>query len=77
MHVAERSLGAATMRILWAFDVGIAPRAKLPLNPSDYRGFIPANTGTGVDLPVTLTVRSGKKRQIIDAYWADQQAKAY
>lgn len=75
LHVAERSLGVAIMRILWAFDVGIAPRAKLPLDPSDYRGFMPANPG--VDLPVTLTVRSEKKRQIIDAYWAAQQAKGY
>ncbi|KAG6364932.1 hypothetical protein INS49_006536 [Diaporthe citri] len=75
LHVAERSLGVAIMRVLWAFDVGSAPRAKLPLNPSDYRGFMPANPG--VDLPVTLTVRSEKKRQIIDAYWAAQQAKGY
>lgn len=63
------------MRILWAFDIGIAPRAKLPLNPSDYRGFMPGNPG--VDLPVTLTVRSERKRQTIDAYWAAQQAKGY
>lgn len=75
LHVAERSLGVAILRILWAFDVGIAPRAKLPLDPSDYRGFMPANPG--VDLPVTLTVRSEKKRQVIDAYWAAQQAKGY
>ncbi|KAH8742573.1 cytochrome P450, partial [Diaporthe sp. PMI_573] len=75
LHVAERSLGVAIMRILWAFDIGIAPPAKLPLNPSDYRGFMPGNPG--VDLPVTLTVRSEKKRQIIDAYWAAQQAKGY
>jgi hypothetical protein len=33
------------MRILWAFNVCMAPRAELPLHPADYPGFMPRNPG--------------------------------
>lgn len=59
MHVAERSLALAMMRILWAFNVGICSAAKLPLNPKDYCGFMPGNPGE--QLPVTLTARSEER----------------
>jgi cytochrome P450 len=64
INVAERSLAVAIMRILWAFKVAPAADAKLPLDPADYRADMPGNPGT--NLPVTLTVRSEKKRAIID-----------
>lgn len=73
VHVAERSLALAMMRILWAFDVGISSAAKLPLNPKDYHGFMPGNPGE--QLPVTLTVRSEEKRRLIDEAWAASESE--
>ncbi|PQE14708.1 Cytochrome P450 protein [Rutstroemia sp. NJR-2017a BBW] len=71
MHVAERSLALAIMRILWAFDIGISPEAKLPLDPKDYFGFMPGNSGES--LPVTLTIRSEEKRKQVDEAWAESE----
>lgn len=54
----------AMMRILWACNLGIKSEAKLPLNPVDYRGFMPAKPGEV--LPVTLTIRSEEKMRVVD-----------
>lgn len=73
VHVAERSLALAMMRIVWAFDVGISSAAKLPLNSKDYHGFMPGNPGE--NLPVILTVRSEEKRKLIDDVWAASESE--
>jgi cytochrome P450 len=73
MHVAERSLALAMMRILWSFNVGISSAAKLPLNPKDYHGFMPGNPGE--ELPAILTVRTEEKRQLIDEAWATSESE--
>lgn len=67
MHVAERSLGVAIMKILWAFDIRPSSIAKLPLNPKDYHGFMPGNAGP--QLPVALVARSQRRKQLIDETW--------
>jgi len=51
VHVAERSLAVAVMRILWAFNIGISEKAKLPFEPEDYGGFMPGNPGQGTYVP--------------------------
>ncbi|KAJ5631592.1 cytochrome P450 [Penicillium longicatenatum] len=65
-HVAERSLGVSIMRILWAFDIKPSSTAKLPLDPSKYRGQPPGNPNS--DLPVALFPRNGKNELIKKAY---------
>ncbi|KAJ5647166.1 cytochrome P450 [Penicillium lividum] len=65
-HVAERSFAVSIMRILWAFDIKPLQSAKLPLDPSDYRGQPPGNPN--VNLPVTLVPRSDKSDLIKKAY---------
>lgn len=49
------------MRILWAFNVYMAPRAELPLHPADYPGFMPGNPGSG--LSVCLVVKNGPRKK--------------
>jgi hypothetical protein len=71
IHLAERSLVVAMMRILWVCSVGIKSEAKLPLNPANYRGFMPANPGEA--LPVMLTIRSEERRRVIDEKWAKEK----
>lgn len=75
LHVAERSLGVAIMRILWAFDVGVKPGVETPLDPQTYRGFMPGNPGDR--MPVVLTPRSEERIRIIDAYWNEQKSKTF
>lgn len=79
LHVAERSLGVAVMRILWAFDVGVKPGAAAgttrPLDPAAYRGFMPGNPGE--KLPVVLTPRSEERVRVLDAYWEEQKVKSF
>lgn len=65
-HVAERSLAVSIMRILWAFDIEPSSTAKLPLDPSDYRGQPPGNPNSS--LPVSLLPRIGKKGLIGKAF---------
>lgn len=72
-HVAERSLAVSIMRILWSFDVTTAPRAKLPLNPQDFPGSMPANPGPM--LPACLIVRSKEKKKLIEACWEEERIK--
>lgn len=69
IHVAERSLGVAIMRILWACNVGVSEDAKIPLNPKDYPGAMPGNPGER--LPVTLKMRSEEKKRLIEKAWED------
>ncbi|KAK7703706.1 hypothetical protein SLS57_010813 [Botryosphaeria dothidea] len=53
LHIAERSLALAIMRILWAFDIKPKPSAAgRAFDPADYRGGMPGTAGTG--LPGTL-----------------------
>lgn len=73
MHVAERSLGVAMMRILWACNIAPSSKAKLPLDPQDYRGFMPGNPGDS--LPVIMNIRSEEKRRLVDAAWAAEKKK--
>jgi hypothetical protein len=73
-HVAERSLAVSIMRILWAFDVKPSSTAKLPLDPSDYRGQPPGNPNN--DLPVNLVLRSGKSELVKKAFNDALQARA-
>lgn len=75
LHVADRSLGVAIMRILWAFDVGVKPGTETPLDPQTYVGFMPGSPGER--LPVMLTTRSVERVQIIDAYWNEQKLKSF
>ncbi|KAH7124336.1 cytochrome P450 [Dactylonectria macrodidyma] len=69
-NVAERSLAVSIMRLLWSFDITPIPGTPLPLDPSSYPSMIPGNPG--VDLPVTLTVRSAEKKAIIDRDYEEQ-----
>lgn len=73
-HVAERSLGVSIMRILWAFDVKPSSMAKLPLDPSKYRGQPPGNPNS--DLPVSLLPRNGKDELIRKAFDDAMQNRA-
>lgn len=73
MNVAERSLGVAMMRILWAFDVKLSPGTSLPLDPQDFRSFMPGNPGS--ELPVCMVVRSEEKRRLVDEAWAVEEMK--
>lgn len=73
MHVAERSLGVAMMRLLWACDIRVASDAKLPLDPQDYRSFMPGNGGEA--MPVCMTIRSEEKRRLVDEAWAAEKKK--
>ncbi|KAH8783605.1 cytochrome P450 [Hyaloscypha finlandica] len=61
IHIAERSLAVAIMRILWAFDVMLKPsvRGKGTLDPKTYAGFMPGNPGE--NLPVCLVPRSKER----------------
>lgn len=68
VHVAERSLGIAIMRILWGFDIRLSPEATRPLHPPDYHSYMPGNAGPR--MPVTMSVRSEEKRRLIDEAWA-------
>ena len=63
-HVAERSLAVAIMRIAWAFDVKPKVGATWPLPSTEYAGFMPGTPGES--MPVTLEVRSEKRRNLID-----------
>ncbi|KAF4984568.1 hypothetical protein FDECE_17062 [Fusarium decemcellulare] len=63
-NVAERSLAISILRLLWSFDITPAPDTALPLDPASYAAFMPGNPG--VNMPVTLTVRSAEKRAIIN-----------
>ncbi|KAF2854958.1 cytochrome P450 [Plenodomus tracheiphilus IPT5] len=63
-HVADRSLAIAIMRLVWAFEIVPAKRAKLPLDPRDWPGEMPGNPGE--HMPVMLRVRSEAKRKCID-----------
>ncbi|KAH8200030.1 hypothetical protein TruAng_005806 [Truncatella angustata] len=72
-HVAERSLAVSMMRILWSFDVTMAPRAKLPLNPRDFPGSMPGNPGP--TLPACLVVRSLEKKKLIQRFWDEERAR--
>ena len=71
--MAERSLGVAMMRILWAFNVCTAPGTKLPLDPKDYPGFMPGNPGP--TMPVCLLVRSEERKVQIDDVWKDEESR--
>lgn len=71
-HVAERSLAIAIMRLVWAFEVVPASRARLPLNPRDYPGEMPGNPGE--HMPVELKVRSEAKKRVINDEFEKAQA---
>jgi hypothetical protein len=71
-HVAERSLAVSIMRILWSFNVTVAPRAKLPLDPQDFPGFMPGSPGA--TLPACLVVRSPDRKKIIEKCWEETKA---
>lgn len=72
-HVAERSLAIAIMRLVWAFEITPAPKAKLPLDPRDYPAEMPGNPGE--HMPVMLRVRSEAKKKVIDEEFARAEAE--
>ena len=61
-NVAERSMALAAMRILWAFDVGVAKDAKLPLDSLEWRGTFPGLPGP--DMPIVMEPRAGRLQVI-------------
>ncbi|KAK8221384.1 cytochrome P450 [Phyllosticta capitalensis] len=69
--VAERSLGIAIMRILWAFDVKPSSAAKHPLNPQEWSADPPGNPGEG--MPIVLEPRSDEKVKAVEEAWKRQQ----
>ncbi|KAH7047397.1 cytochrome P450 [Macrophomina phaseolina] len=70
LHVAERSLALAIMRILWACDIRPKPSAAgKRIDPADFRGAMPGNAGTG--MPVALVVRAERRKAIEEAYARD------
>ncbi|KAF2994211.1 hypothetical protein E8E14_000798 [Neopestalotiopsis sp. 37M] len=73
VHVAERSLSLSIMRILWSFNVVVAPRAKLPLNPMDFPGAMFGNPGP--QLPACLVVRSAEKKKLIEKNWEEERIR--
>ncbi|GME28031.1 cytochrome P450 [Neofusicoccum parvum] len=67
LHVAERSLALAIMRILWACEIRAKPSADgKPLDPSEWRGVMPGNAGVG--MPVALVVREERRALLEEAY---------
>ncbi|CAD0096868.1 unnamed protein product [Aureobasidium mustum] len=52
------------MRLLWGFKIAHSPNAKLPLDPRNFAGEMPGNPGE--QMPVTVVVRDGKTRSIIN-----------
>lgn len=73
-NVAERSLTVAIMRILWTFEVKIAPHAKLPLDTRDWSGLFPGTPGE--DMPVMLVPRKHKVPIIQKEFAAAQADRA-
>lgn len=73
-NVAERSLTIAILRILWAFEVKISPKAKLPLNPSEWPGILPGTAGE--DMPVLLIPRAGRADVIRREFEAARKGRA-
>jgi hypothetical protein len=61
------------MRILWSFNVVVAPRAKLPLNPMDFPGAMFGNPGP--QLPACLVVRSAEKKKLIEKNWEEERIR--
>lgn len=75
IHIAERSLGVALMRILWSCNIVPRVDAKWPLDPKDYREFMPGNPGES--LPVNLVIRSEGRRKAIDDFWAKEKRENF
>lgn len=71
-NVAERSLTVAILRILWAFDVRVAPDAELPLDGSKWTGLFPGTPGEG--MPVHVIPRP-ERVAIIEREYAAAKAK--
>lgn len=64
IHVAERSLAIAIMRLLWAFDISPVEGVKLPIDPNTYASNFPGNPGT--NMPVKVALRDAERREIIN-----------
>lgn len=52
------------MRLIWAFEVILAPDAKLPLDPRDHSGDMPGDPGE--QMPVVRRIRSEAKRTVVN-----------
>jgi cytochrome P450 len=61
--VAERSLGLAITRILWAFDVKASGEAKYPLNNLEWRGTFPGLPGP--EMPVVMVPKGEERVKVI------------
>ena len=69
LHIAERSLAVAIMRILWACDVKLKPkyRGGGKIDPKTYAGFMPGNPGE--EMPVCLVGRSPERIADVEREW--------
>lgn len=69
LHIAERSLAVAIMRILWACDVKLKPKYREgeKIDPKTYAGFMPGNPGE--DMPVCLVGRRPERIADVEREW--------
>lgn len=71
-NVAERSLTVAILRILWAFNVKVAPHAEDPLDGTKWTGLFPGTPGE--TMPVHVVPRS-ERVAIIEREFKAAKAK--
>ena len=57
------------MRVVWAFEIKPAPRAKYPIKMEDFPHYIPGVPGT--EMPINMVSRSAARAALIDQYYAE------
>jgi len=72
LNVADRSFAIAIMRLVWAFDIKPAARAKLPIDSNDFPHYIPGIAG--IEMPINMVPRSKERLALIDKYYEEALA---